>query len=171
MSRNQKVPVIAVSGPKNVGKTTFIESLLPLLAAKGLRVAVFKHDGHRFAADREGTDTCRMLEAGAYGAAIFDGEKFQAVKYAAVTEEDLMALYPEADLILLEGFKWTSYPKIELLRKGVSEESLCDPATLLALVTDMDRDPDGACSDVPIFGFDETAVLADLLAGLCKGRP
>ena len=151
--------VIAVSGVKNSGKTTLIEKLIPALNARGVKTAVLKHDGHSFAADREGTDTCRFLTAGALGAAIFDGEKFQAVKFAAVTERDLIALYPEADLILLEGFKWTDYPKIELVRRGVSEKPVCDPETLLALVTDTDcRIP-----NVPTFGFEDIEPLADLL--------
>ena len=128
--------IIAVSGVKNSGKTTLLTKLIPALIDRGITCAVIKHDGHGFAADREGTDTCRMLASGAMGAAIFDGEKFQAVKYAAVTEEDLFSLYPEADLILLEGFKWTDYPKIEIVRKGVSEQTVCDRDTLLALVTD-----------------------------------
>ena len=151
--------VIAVSGVKNSGKTTLIEKLIPALNARGVKTAVLKHDGHSFAADREGTDTCRFLTAGALGAAIFDGEKFQAVKFAAVTERDLIALYPEADLILLEGFKWTDYPKIELVRRGVSEKPVCDPDTLLALVTDTDcRVP-----DVPTFAFEDVEPLAELL--------
>ena len=152
--------VIAVSGVKNSGKTTLLERLIPALCRRGLRVAVLKHDGHSFAADREGTDTCRLLAAGAYGAAIFDGEKFQAVKYAAVTEEDLIALYPEANLILLEGFKWTAYPKIEIVRRGVSSSPVCDPNTLLALVTDTDVRLPG----VPVFAPDEIEPIADLLA-------
>ena len=151
--------VIAVSGVKNSGKTTLIEKLLPALHARGVKTAVLKHDGHSFAADREGTDTCRFFAAGALGAAIFDGEKFQAVKFASVSEKDLIALYPEADLILLEGFKWTDYPKIELVRRGVSEKPVCDPETLLALVTDTDcRIP-----NVPTFGFEDIEPLADLL--------
>ena len=151
--------VIAVSGVKNSGKTTLIEKLLPALKARGLKTAVLKHDGHSFAADREGTDTRRFLAAGAMGAAIFDGEKFQAVKFAAVTEQELIALYPEADLILLEGFKWTDYPKIELVRRGISERPVCRPETLLALVTDTDC----RISGVPVYGFEDVEPLADLL--------
>ena len=151
--------VIAVSGVKNSGKTTLLTKLIPALNARGVKTAVLKHDGHSFAADREGTDTCRFLAAGAMGAAIFDGEKFQAVKYAAVTEKDLIALYPEADLILLEGFKWTDYPKVELVRRGVSASPVCDPKTLLALVTDMENH----IPDVPAFGFEDVEALADLL--------
>lgn len=151
--------VIAVSGVKNSGKTTLIEKLIPALNARGVKTAVLKHDGHSFAADREGTDTCRFLAAGALGAAIFDGEKFQAVKFAAVTERDLIALYPEADLILLEGFKWMDYPKIELVRRGVSEKPVCETETLLALVTDTDCRIPG----LPTFAFEDVEPLADLL--------
>ena len=151
--------VIAVSGVKNSGKTTLIEKLIPALNARGVKTVVLKHDGHSFAADREGTDTCRFLAAGAMGAAIFDGEKYQAVKFASVSEKDLIALYPEAELILLEGFKWTDYPKLELVRRGVSESPVCDPKTLLALVTDTNCTVPG----VPVFGFEDVDALADLL--------
>ncbi len=152
-----KQKILAVSGVKNSGKTTLLEQLIPALNARGLRVAIVKHDGHGFAADREGTDTCRLLQAGAMGAAIFDGEKFQMVKYAAVSEENLIAFYPEADLVLLEGFKWTDYPKIELVRKGNSEAPACDPATLIALVTDTEARVPG----VPTFDYSEIDALAD----------
>ena len=40
--------VAAISGIKNSGKTTFLEHLVPVLRARGLRVAVIKHDGHDF---------------------------------------------------------------------------------------------------------------------------
>ena len=51
--------VIAVSGEKNSGKTTLIEAVLPILAARGYRVAVIKHDGHSFEPDVPGTATRR----------------------------------------------------------------------------------------------------------------
>ena len=159
-----KQKILAVSGVKNSGKTTLLEKLIPALNARGLRTAVIKHDGHGFAADREGTDTCRLLAAGAMGAAIFDGEKFQAVKFAAVTESDLIALYPEADLILLEGFKWTDYPKIELVRRGNSEVPVCEAETLIALVTDTDARVPG----VPTFDYEDVDALADHIAAWRK---
>ncbi len=151
--------IAAVSGVKNSGKTTFLTRLIPALRDLGIRTAVIKHDGHTFLPDREGTDTFRLLEAGACGAAVFDGEKFQAVKYAAVTERDLLALYPEADLILLEGFKHSPYPKIEILRRAVSTAPVCDPSTLLALVTDTDLRPSG----VPVFSPEDVPGVARLL--------
>ena len=158
--------ILAVSGVKNSGKTTLLTKLIPALIDRGITCAVIKHDGHGFAADREGTDTCRMLASGAMGAAIFDGEKFQAVKYAAVTEENLFALYPEADLILLEGFKESPLPKVEIVRKGNSEQSVCDPKTLLALITDTELQIPG----VPSFGLEAIEELADLFAEEVKKK-
>ena len=157
--------VAAVSGVKNSGKTTVLEKLVAELTRRGLRVAVVKHDGHGFDPERPGTDSFRLLAAGAAGTAVFDGEKFQAVKYAAVTERELIALFPEADLILLEGFKDSVWPKVEVVRAGNSQSPVCDPATLLALVTDLPLSLPG----VPVLGLEDTAGLAGLMERFAKG--
>lgn len=130
--------VVAVSGVKNSGKTTLIEKMLPIFTAHGLRVAVIKHDGHSFLPDIPGTDTGRQLAAGACGTAIFDGEKYKVTRRLPVDERFLITQFPEADLILLEGFKASRWPKLELVRNGNSTAPVSDPATLLALVTDLD---------------------------------
>lgn len=157
--------VFAVSGVKNSGKTTVIEGLVAELTARGFQAAVIKHDGHRFEPDRPGTDTFRHLAAGAMGTAVFDGEKFQVVKQAAVTEADLLALFPEADLILLEGFKSSGWPKVEVVRAGNSDGPVCGGESLLALVTDLPLAPPG----VPVLALDDAAGLADLLLSHRKG--
>ena len=159
--------VIAVSGVKNSGKTTLIEGLLPELTDRGLRVATVKHDGHRFEADRPGTDSFRHLRAGAYGSAVFDGEKFQLVKRAPVDEQTLVACFPEADLILLEGFKESRWPKVELLRRAVSEEPVCALSSLLAFVTDWEPER-FLC---PVFTPGDYAALAGHLLGFVRPRP
>lgn len=160
-----KRKVIAVSGVKNSGKTTVLEKLVAELTGRGVRVAVIKHDGHSFEPDCPGTDTYRHLAAGAVGTAVFDGEKFQMTRYAAVTEEDLISLFPDTDLILLEGFKGSDWPKVEVVRSGNSEAPVCDPATLLALVTDL---PIGL-ADVPVLGLEDTKGLAELILEFCLG--
>ncbi len=156
--------VVAVSGVKNSGKTTLIEAMLPLLAEAGLTVAVVKHDGHSFDPDPPGTDTGRFMAAGAAGTAIFDGEKFKLVKKQAVTVKYLITRFPEADLILLEGFKHTPWPKLEVVRKGNSEGPVSDPATLLALVTDLPLVLPG----VPVLPLDRPGDAARFLLRLVK---
>ena len=156
---DNKPCVVAVSGVKNSGKTSLIVRLLPELIRRGLRVATVKHDGHRFEADRPDTDSFRHFEAGALGTAVFDGEKYQLVRRAAVDEHFLIKQFPEADLILLEGFKNAAWPKIEIVRAAVSEQPVCHPSARLALVTDCSLETPGC----PVFALDDVAGLADFL--------
>lgn len=147
--------VLAVSGVKNSGKTALIEALLPRLTALGLQTAVIKHDGHSFTPDTPGTDTFRFFQAGACGTAIFDSEKYSLARAVTMTEEKLIAMFPEADLVLLEGFKNSVYPKIELL----SETPVCDPETCLAYVSS-----DSVATDKPVFRPDELEAIAAFVA-------
>ena len=57
--------VLACCGFKNSGKTTLIEGVIPLLRARGLSVAVVKHDAHGVQFDRPGKDSDRFFRAGA----------------------------------------------------------------------------------------------------------
>ncbi len=156
--------MVAVSGVKNSGKTTLIEAVLPLLAEAGLNVAVVKHDGHTFLSDPPGTDTGRFMAAGAAGTAIFDGEKYKIVKKQPVSEDYLITQFPEAHLILLEGFKYTRWPKLEVVRRGNSEGPVSDPATLLALVTDLPLEVPG----VPVLPLNRPEETAAFLLRLHK---
>jgi molybdopterin-guanine dinucleotide biosynthesis protein B len=159
-------PVLAVCGLKNAGKTTLIEGVLPLLAERGLKVAVIKRDGHRFEADVRDTDTRRFLEAGARGTAVFDGEKYMLVKREAVSADRLLAVFSDADLILLEGFKASSLPKIEVLRGDAG--SVCNQTNLLAFAI-----PAGARAPAdaraPAISRDDCAAFAELIHAYARG--
>ena len=109
-----KQTVLAVSGEKNSGKTTLIESLIPLITESGRSVAVIKHDGHSFEPDVKGTDTERFFSAGACGTAVYDGEKFMLVKKVQVDAFELLKHFPDADVILIEGLKYVDMPKLRI---------------------------------------------------------
>ena len=97
---------------KNSGKTTLITKLIPELTKKGYRVATIKHDGHDFESDVPGTDSYRHQKAGAYGTAVFSGNRLMITKETTEADEKcLMQAFPEADIILLEGLKHSDYPK------------------------------------------------------------
>lgn len=115
--------VLAVSGAHNSGKTTLLEKLLPALRSRGLKVGVIKHDGHDFTPDVPGTDSFRLREAGAAGVAVFSGSRYPLTEELRLTEQDLLAVFERHgyDLVLLEGFKSSGWPKIEVVRKAVSE--------------------------------------------------
>ena len=48
-------------------------------------------------------------------------------------------MFPEADLIFLEGMKDSCYPKIEVIRKGISGSPVSNPEGRFLIVTDTDR--------------------------------
>ncbi|MDR7554639.1 MAG: molybdopterin-guanine dinucleotide biosynthesis protein MobB [Armatimonadota bacterium] len=56
---------VGIVGARGAGKTTLVERLIPLLAARGVRVTVVKHHAHLVALDEAGTDTARAAAAGA----------------------------------------------------------------------------------------------------------
>ena len=159
--------IVAISGVKNSGKTTLICRLLEIFKEKGLRGAVLKHDGHDFEPDVPGTDTYRQLQAGAYGTVVFSKGKYMLVKQQPqITEKELLEFFPEADLILLEGFKYSNYPKIEIVRKGNSAESVCNPKRLMAIATNLDAEEREALSipeDVPLFELDNAKSIAEFI--------
>lgn len=156
-SKNARA-IVAISGVKNSGKTTLITRLVPELTARGHKVAVVKHDGHDFVPDVQGTDSYRYGKAGAYGCAVFSDKRFMVIKQSPISERSLFTFFPEATVILLEGFKNSPYPKIELVRSGNSDVPVCDPMTLIAVVTDLPLEP-----SVPVYSFDDIAAIADII--------
>lgn len=141
---NRKPVLIGISGIKNSGKTTLITKIIPKLVSLGYKVATIKHDGHDFKADVKDTDSYKHKEAGAYGTAVFSKNKFLVVKEVEkISEKDLIKLFPEADIILLEGFKYSNYPKFEIVRKSVSSNYVCSKENLIAIITDLEVEFDG----------------------------
>ena len=168
--RLEKKPLFyAVSGVKNSGKTTLITKLLPVLTDRGLKVATIKHDGHDFQTDVPGTDTFAHFQAGAYGTVVFSDHKYMVVKQQPdevaaekLTPEQMAAAwFPEADLILLEGFKDSDYPKLEIIRRGNSSDCVCKEHNLRAVATDLDRgEITGLPEEVAVFGLEDTEQIA-----------
>ncbi|MBU3112621.1 molybdopterin-guanine dinucleotide biosynthesis protein B [Clostridium lacusfryxellense] len=157
--------VLAISGVKNSGKTTLITKLIPLLKEKGLRVATIKHDGHDFKADTPNTDTYKHLEAGAYGTSAFSNTKYMLIKNQPfISEAMLIEEFSEVDLILLEGFKYSSYKKIEIVRFKNSSAPVGDPKTIIALATDGPTSFEGRVIDL-----NNIYIIADLIINYTKG--
>ena len=157
--------IIAISGVKNSGKTSMIEKLIPKLINKGIKVATIKHDGHDFECDIDGTDTFRHKKAGAYGTAIFSKNKFMIIKEQKnTTEDELISYFQDCDLILLEGFKYSNYPKIEIIRRGNSEKSVCKKETLLAIATDNDID----YGDIDVININDIDSIVNLIISVVK---
>jgi molybdopterin-guanine dinucleotide biosynthesis protein B len=103
-----KIPVLAVLGRKNSGKTTVIEHLASELLKRGFSVATSKHISHRdFSIDTKGSDTWRHSIAGANPVvAVSDNEMsiIFKVKNPKIEFISHLANGFGANILILEGF-------------------------------------------------------------------
>jgi molybdenum cofactor guanylyltransferase len=109
-------PVLGVCGWSGSGKTTLLEAVIPRLEARGLRVAVVKHDVHGPDVDRPGKDSDRLFRAGADIALVGPREAFERRhrRNQGSLAAALAALGRRHDLVLVEGHKATPLPKVWL---------------------------------------------------------
>jgi molybdopterin-guanine dinucleotide biosynthesis protein B len=157
------VAVLSIVGKSKVGKTTFLEKLIPEIKSRGYTVGTLKHDAHdHFEIDHEGKDTWRHREAGAQTVAISSPSRFALTKDTE-TELDIdtiiAAYFSQEDLVLTEGYKGGSKAKIEICRKELQSEPLCGKEDrLLAVVSDF-----SVSLDVPQFELHDISGIADLI--------
>lgn len=157
MSDNKRDPVLfCVSGLKNSGKTGLVERLIHAFTDKGMTVGVIKHDGHSFECDVEGTDSDRFYRAGAAATAVFsDTQSFVRVRHQLPVEE-MVRQMGDVDVVMIEGMKDSSYPKVEVIRGEVSYKSVCDSHTLLCIAADIPLSEPLPC---PVFDLDDTEAI------------
>ena len=138
------VPILGFCAYSGTGKTTLLTQLIPLLKAQGLRLAVIKHTHHVIDVDKPGKDSYRMREAGAEQVILASRQRLIVMRELPQAHDeallaDALAAIPagSADLILIEGFKHESFPRIEVHRKGLGNPLLfpSDPH-IVAIATD-----------------------------------
>ena len=130
-------PIFSIVGNSGSGKTTLIEKLVGELKSRGYRVATIKHAQEVTLGD-SGKDSRRHLEAGSEAAMVCSGEELMLLKPVAadVSLDELARLLGEDyDIIITEGFKQGSAPKIEVHRKETGPP-LVDIEKLIAIATD-----------------------------------
>jgi molybdopterin-guanine dinucleotide biosynthesis protein MobB len=135
------------------------------LKRRGYRVGALKHDAFRFDIDHPGKDSYRLTAAGADTTLITSPEKLALVKkhaQAPPLEELLAAYFSDVDIVVTEGFKRSSLPKVEVHRRERGAALLCrgeenDPA-LLAVASDEPLD-----LNVPVLDLDDAGGVADFI--------
>ncbi len=156
------IPIVSIVGKSESGKTTLIEKIVPELTRQGYRVATIKHDIHGFEVDQEGKDSWRHRKAGAEAVIISSPEKIALIKTVErdLNLEELRGRFiDDVDIIISEGFKNDSQPKIEVFRKETHRELLCsEQDDLVAVVSNQKFD-----LPVPCLDLDDGKGVADLI--------
>lgn len=164
----KKNPIIGFAAYSGTGKTTLIEKLVRSLKAKGLRLAVIKHDGHRFEIDKEGKDSYRFTKAGADISIITSSEKFALMEQREASFEQVVALVRDVDLILVEGYKQAKdLPQIGIAREATGKGFTHELSHFVAVVTDLTLEG----VDVRKFGFEEIEEITQFIMEYCGVEP
>lgn len=137
--------LLQVCGLKNTGKTTFINGFTSFLKNKGYTVGTIKHDGHEFQTDHYTEDNFQHYHAGADASIVFSNGQWLRIQHEARTLESFIKELEEMDIILIEGCKNEMYPKVELLRKGISETPVSNKIGRLACIADEEYRGEEVC--------------------------
>lgn len=154
-----------VTGWKNSGKTGLMERLVAEFTARNLTVSTVKHAHHSFNVDHQGKDSYRHRAAGAQEVLLSSRSRWALMHENRGDDEamldNLLAKLSPVDLVLVEGFKRESHPKVEVHR-------ICTGSPLIA-VEDMSiraiaSDSGAKVSGRPTFHLDHTADIADFIS-------
>jgi molybdopterin-guanine dinucleotide biosynthesis adapter protein len=161
--------VIGIAGWSGAGKTTLLTRMIPLLVARGLRVSTIKHAHHGFDVDQPGKDSHTHRTAGATEVLISSANRFALMhELRGAPELRLAALLEKlspVDLVLVEGFKRETHPKLEVYRAVVGKPLLApDDPNVVAITSD-----GPVAARVPVVSLDDIEAVADIL--IAKAAP
>ncbi len=157
--------VMAFVAWSGTGKTTLVENVVKLANEKGLCIGALKHDAHRFEIDKPGKDSHRLFAAGAESMMIVSDEKLALVRRhetAPGVDELIAQQFSHCDLVLVEGWKNSNLPRIEVHRPALERPLLCRDKThdhnLVAVASDAPVDV-----DVPVLDLNQPATVLDFI--------
>jgi len=172
MSIEYPKPVIGFAAFSGTGKTTLLVKILPMLRAKGLRVAMIKHAHHDFDVDTPGKDSYELRQSGATPMLICSSRRTAImIEHEQQEEPDLQDILSHiqpdtTDLVLVEGFKHWDYPKIELHRPALGKPLLFpNDKNIIAIAHDGNLDK---TADIPIMDINKPQQIAEFILQLTQ---
>lgn len=121
-NRESIVKVFGITGSSGSGKTTLLDQLIPRFVATGMRVAGIKHTHHGFDPDTPGKDSWRMRQSGCENVVLVGARHLTLMRHYPEDAQSpelvdaLAVLPPDTDLVVVEGYKWSDFPKLEIYR-------------------------------------------------------
>jgi molybdopterin-guanine dinucleotide biosynthesis adapter protein len=156
--------IIGLAGWSGSGKTTLLTKVLPRLIARGKRVSTLKHAHHNFDVDRPGKDSFEHRSAGATEVLVVSGNRWALMHELRGAPEpvlpELLEKLSNVDLVLIEGFKRESFPKLEVHRAANAKPLLHgEDGWIVAIASDRPLPQ----VTVPVVDLNDIEGIADLL--------
>ena len=156
--------VIGLAGWSGAGKTTLVAKVIPRLVARGLRVSTIKHAHHAFDVDQPGKDSHTHRAAGATEVLVSSASRWALVHELRGAAElqlpELLQKLAPVDLVIVEGFKRETHPKLEVHRAAVGKSLLhLDDPHIVAVASDRPL----PSARVPVVSLDDIDAIADLM--------
>jgi molybdopterin-guanine dinucleotide biosynthesis adapter protein len=132
------VPVVTIIGKPDSGKTVLAQKLITEMKSRGHRVAAAKHAHTPIETDTQGKDTWLFTQAGSQATVLVTPSGLTLYMNLSPEPgllEALAALGDGYDVVIAEGFKKSSAPKILVLAGGHTEAPPDEPG-LCAIVSD-----------------------------------
>ena len=146
---NSGLRVFGIAGFKNAGKTSLVVELLRELTGRGLKLATVKHAHHEFDIDHPGKDSYQHREAGAAEVIVASSRRWAHIKELNDESEpeldELLEHIQGVDLVLVEGYKHGTHPKLEVRRVEQDAPFLAASQTEIHAIV-----CDGPVDDAPV---------------------
>ncbi|HWQ39947.1 MAG TPA: molybdopterin-guanine dinucleotide biosynthesis protein B [Burkholderiales bacterium] len=151
------------TGQSGNGKTSLLEKVIEHLILDGFTISAIKHAHHGFDIDKPGKDSYRMREAGCNEVMLVGDQRWVLMReFRRQPEPDLGMLLSRmepVDLVLVEGFRDSPIPKIEVFRSSLGKAPLWpNNATIVAVASDESLD-----IDLPLLDLNDPRQIADFV--------
>ena len=154
--------LFGIVGWKNSGKTFFAEKLIKYFSQKKMNVASIKHAHHDFDIDKPGTDSYLHRKSGSNQVIISSSKRWVKIEELKNQEEkkleELIGFLNSPDVVIIEGFKNSPYPKIEIIKENNEDYLFLKLNNVVALITDKKID-----TSLPQFNKIEIKRIAEFI--------
>ncbi len=159
--------VFGIVGWSGSGKTDLTTRVISFYSQKKIKVSSIKHSHHDFEIDKEGKDSYKHLNSGSNEVIIYNEKKWaliSSIQRQKVSINKIIEKFEKKDqLILIEGLKYSNFPKIEVIRSSIKKPFIHKKdINIKALVVDKEVS-ELKKSKLPIYKFSETEKISNFI--------
>lgn len=157
--------VFGIVGRSGSGKTTLIEAMIPWFKAQDLQVAVVKHSHHNLQFEPPHKDSSRFRSAGAREVIV--ASPYHYALFHRLDQQDeprlvelIGRLDSSLDVILVEGYRQASIPRLEVHRPSRGIDPVY-PETEQVIALASDQGLEGL--SIPVLDLNQPSLVAEFI--------